>query len=120
MFKRVNKQRAKKERKEQLDEAEDYLGINEIDSDDSSSSSGSDSEEGSEQPPQDESFISVAEALDAPIFSSELDEDTKSCYICPRVLLKHDKMAEVHLESNVGRSTLLFPITLSDSPCSDT
>jgi hypothetical protein len=103
MFKRVIKQRIKKEHKKELEDANDYLGLNDVDSDDSDSSS-SDDTNSQEFNPEDESSISVTQALDTPIFSSEIDEDTKSCYICPRVLLKNEKMVTVHLESNVGKS----------------
>ena len=115
MFKRVNKKRVKRERKQQLEGAEEYLGLNDIDSDDSessSSASGSASDDDSELSEQLNDFISVTETLETPIFSSEVEDGKKSCHICPGVLLKHERMAAVHLESNVGETA---PIQLTPS-----
>lgn len=111
MFKRVNKQKLKRDRKLEEQEEESYLGINEIDSDDSESStsgseSGDDGSEGHEQLP--EGVITVKEALKDPIYSSELNEDIKSCYTCPRVLLKNEKMVSDHLAANVGQSVMFM------------
>lgn len=47
--------------------------------------------------------VTLDEALRNPIYSISLDSDIRSCLVCPRKLLKNNKMVELHLGSAVRR-----------------
>lgn len=135
MFKRVEKRRRKKEEEEKLgldEDMKEVLGIQDTDSDESDSDeSNSDSERGtgdeeagdaSEEEVAEISAdegdadaeegvakapeLSVQDALEDPIYLMSLEPDIKACIACPKKLLKHPKMIEVHKASNVCMSRL--------------
>lgn len=103
MFKRIRAKQAKRQQKEDPDQ-ETFNDIISTDSD-SDDSDDSSSSSGSESGPADlgDTRLTVAEALSNPIFGSDLDEVTRSCAVCPGVLLKNSHMAEIHLNSKVGK-----------------
>jgi len=105
MFKRIRAKQAKRQRKDDPEAQETFNDIisDDSDSDDSDSEDDSSSDSESGEAKLGGNRQSVADALSNPIFGSDLDEATRSCAVCPGVLLKNSHMTETHLNSKVGK-----------------
>lgn len=120
MYKRVDRRRKKQEEEEALgldEDMKDVLGMHDTDSDESESSSDDDdSDAGSERDEEDEDDasnsldgledglegeppMSIADALEDPIYVVSLDPEVFSCIICPEKDLKNLAMVKVHKTS---------------------
>ncbi|KAI6123561.1 hypothetical protein EDD17DRAFT_745110 [Pisolithus thermaeus] len=113
MFKRVEKRRKRHDEEERLgldEETKEILGLNETDSDESDT--GSESEEDdragddlssvqngeydNEGDVDEESPISVEEALKNPVYLISLDPTVHGCVLCRGKIIKNAEMAAVH------------------------
>ncbi|KIK10009.1 hypothetical protein K443DRAFT_136083 [Laccaria amethystina LaAM-08-1] len=134
MFKRVEKRRRKKEEEEELgldEDMKEVLGIHDTDSEESNSesdpepegASDSDVEEGrglgeegdegegegeetEEEEKEEDPSITVAQALQDPIYVVSVLPEVKACIVCPGKLLKGVKMVQLHRTSNAHERRL--------------
>lgn len=125
------------------EDMKEVLGIQDTDSDESDSDSDSDSQDSSDQEvsgnlgedkdegehddddeegaSEDQSdneeeklpALTVADALEDPIYLVSLEPDVKGCISCPGKLLKHAKMIDIHKSSGV-RPVALHTFLLAD------
>ena len=134
MFKRVQKRRRRQQKEEELSldaETKEVLGLHDSDSDESSSDSDPDSDSGNEElnegpaveqesavegndVPSNEDMseadsddkppLSVADALENPIYA--IEPELYACVVCTRKRFKNPIMCDVHTESPVSRAVL--------------
>ena len=123
MFKRVEKRRRKREEEEELgldEDAKELLGLHDTDSAESDTGSESDSQadddevlvEGAEAVEGDdesepgdadeESPITVEEALKDPIYLISLEPTVHGCILCKSKIIKNAQMATLHRNSTVS------------------
>lgn len=102
MFKRLSRASVLRE---QVDDDEEHVTLDAaLDDDSYSEDERDDSEEGddSDDEEEDETALTVAHAIESPIYMDDEVPGTQyrfRCVACPIVLLKSDKSIDVHLES---------------------
>ena len=102
MFKRLSKASA---HREQVDNDEEYVPLDAALDDDSQSEdeqADSEEEDDSDEEEEDETALTVAHAMESPIYMDDELPGTQyrfRCVACPIVLLKSERSIDVHLES---------------------
>lgn len=134
MFKRVEKRRRKKEEEEELgldEDMKEVLGFHDTDSEESNSESDSEpegdsdsdveemglgeegdegeveAEESGEEEEEEDPSVTVAQALQDPIYVVSVLPEVKACIVCPGKLLKGVKMVQLHRTSNACMLSLV-------------